>query len=1248
MSGFKPAQILGVALIITALLAAGGSAAAAPAEAGPHQQEGPLWPAVGYGAGTMRFDQLGVAEGLSDNTVLTVLQDRQGFLWFGTREGLNKYNGYDVTVYKADPNDPGALSDGYITAAIETEDGALWLGTVYGGLNRFDPDLDRFKHFLPDPDDPASLPHAQVRALLADSGGFLWVGTRAGLSRLDLDAGGGFQTFQHDPGDPRSLSHNDILALYEDPQGTLWVGTDQGLNRFDPDTGAFDRFIHAASLGYARIHSITGDGDTGLWLGTGGGLVHFNTITGTYRVYQHDPDQPDSLSHHQIHVVYRDSAGQLWLGLEEGGVNLVTEIGLGRIHVIRYSQADEDAHSLSHDSVRAIFEDDGGVMWFGTLGGGANKADPDTRAFGHYRHFPEDPHSLAGDRVTALAFDANRAALWVGTAEAGLDRMDLNSGEFTHYAHESQAPHALSDDYVTVLHLDGGGRLWAATRSGLLEYYDSQVDGFVTLPLDLADHGVDSVITDIHHDPANNLWVSFEGGELLKLLPSRAEMVWYYLQPEESRLLVDNTILTIYPGRDGVIWLGTENQGLVRFDPAAETFIRYTKRGDGLGPSHNSITTIYEDDLGLLWLGTSGGGLNRFNPETGGFDHVTTQDGLPSNRIFGILQDAFGALWLSTGNGLSRYHPITQVVRNFDARDGLQGNTFTIQAAAASGDGALFFGGVNGLNAFYPHRIEDNDHVPPVVITAVSLFNQTLLTDITHCAQSLTLSHDQNFLSFEFAALDFTAPGKNQYAYKLEGLNEDYVYVGNRRHADYPNLPSGSYVFRLIGSNNDGVWNTSGACLMIEIRPPFWSTWWFIALVGLVLAGSVVLGYRLRLRTIETQRQQLAVQVFKRTQEIERRRQIAAGLSEVVRLLNTSQPLEESLDFIVKQAIGLTAASKAAIFERQGDQVVVKACYPDEETHALSLSDPGSSSARCLLESIFLKRYLIYSRIDPKTMQSDTRWELVTGDYRTVICMPLIVSDSVYGGLVMYYGEERTFTPDEINLAHTLADQASLAIANERLKVNAQDLAVAAERNRLARDLHDAVTQTLFSSSLIAEVLPRIWEKEPEEGRRRLQELRQLARGALAEMRTLLLELRPSALADADPVELFKHLTDAFTGRTGIPVRFEIAAPDGCAMPLEVKNVFYRVAQEGLNNIFKHAQATQVWFKFSCDARRAMLIITDNGVGFDTEAGAAGRLGLGIMRERVESIGGDLKIVSQMGEGTTLHLVWIFEENTLK
>ena len=1198
------------------------------------------WPTVGAGAGYMRFEHLGIQEGLSDNVVLAILQDSLGFLWFGTREGLNKFDGYSFSIYSADLEDPQALSDATVTALAETGEGTIWVGTRAGGLNRFNPKTRVFSRVILDAEIPSADP-PQINVLQVDSEGDLWVGTMQGLYRLNLETAE-IRHFKHDPDDDTTISNDHILALFVDDARQLWVGTDNGLNLLGRN-GAFTRYLTGVSSGVSRVTDIAGDGAGNLWFGSYGGLVHFNTEESTYRVFRHNPNDPHSLGSNRVSAVFTDDRSRLWVGLEDQGLSLLTEFSENSLQVESFEHLAYDPHSLSHNAVQVILQDQGGLIWVGTQGGGLNKANPATRAFGYYRPEPGNLNSPAGENITALAFDGSRRSLWIGTAGNGLDRMDLVTGQFSHYQHDPEDEDSLDNDHITLLHIGPRGTLFVETQAGLLEMYDPAADGFVPALSGLAGYRSGSPTTAMAHDQEGMLWISQASGDLLKVDPASSLIARYDLKTHLPEPWGETEVVRIYPDSAGVLWLATTGQGLVRFNPEAGTLSALSA-----GDAYNHLTTIFTSGGDVLWLATEGGGLNRLDTATGEFTVYTKDQGLPSNRVYGILADASGQLWLSTGNGLARFDPASESFQTFDVSDGLQSNTFNPRAYAAGSGGVMFFGGVDGFNAFDPAAVETNEHIAPLVITKVSLFNQVLARDISGCDASLTLTHDQNFLSFEFAALDFNTPGQNAYAYQMEGLDQDFILAENKRSADYPDLAWGSYTFRLIGANNDGLWNTDETCLAIDIQPPFWARWWFILLVGLFLAGAVILGYRWRSRASEKSREKLALQVFERTMEIERRRQMASGLSEVIRLINTNQPLEKCLDFIVQQSVGLTSASKAAIFERVQDKVVARACYPQGETRTVDLADPESVSARCLLETTFLNRLLIYSRLDPETMKSDTSWELVSGEYRTILCTPLVVTEEVYGGLVLYYGEDRTFTPEEINLAHTLADQASLAIANERLKEEAQDAAVIAERNRLARDLHDAVTQTLFSTSLIAEVLPKIWERNPEQAQRRLEELRQLTRGALGEMRTLLMELRPSAMHAADPAELFNHLVEAFTGRTGVSVDLSIQGAEVCPLSDEAKLVFYRIAQEGMNNIAKHADAGQVRFRFICSHEVVTLTITDDGQGFQQEGVGSGHLGLQIMEERAESIGATLTLVSQPGEGTTLRLTWQPEQDAIK
>jgi len=501
------------------------------------------------------------------------------------------------------------------------------------------------------------------------------------------------------------------------------------------------------------------------------------------------------------------------------------------------------------------------------------------------------------------------------------------------------------------------------------------------------------------------------------------------------------------------------------------------------------VESIHEDNLGTLWLGT-GGGLNRFDREAQTFIHYRVKDGLPHDYVNGILEDEQDNLWLSTWGGLSKFNPRTDVFVNYDSGDGLQSNEFWRNAYHQTITGEMLFGGENGFNIFHPLKIIDNPHIPPVYISQLSLFNLIYKTDL-RSGDQVELTYQENFLSFDLVALDYSNSENNQFAYRMDGIDDDWVMAGTRRHADYPNMKPGEYIFRVIGSNDDGVWNPTETALYITIKPPFWGTLWFQSLVVLTLVGAVYGFFRIRVRNIEIHSRELETQVQERT--------------------------------------------------------------------------------------------------------------------------------------------------------------AALADANELLAQERSEAAVAEERTRLARELHDAVTQTLFSASLLAEALPSSWENDPEEGRQLLGEIRQLSRGALAEMRTLLHELRPTTIAETALPELLRQLAEAVTGREGIPVDVKIDCQ--CNLPTDVHVALYRIAQESLNNVIKHARASEVSIQFKCTKctkgidspltpRRVTLTIKDDGRGFDMDHIISEGMGLGIMRERAESVGAVLQVTSQPGKGTQIEVDW--------
>jgi serine phosphatase RsbU (regulator of sigma subunit)/ligand-binding sensor domain-containing protein len=819
----------------------------------------------------IEFERISLEQGLSQSVVTCILQDRKGFLWFGTMDGLNKYDGYGFTVYKHDAQDANTISDNSITAIYEdsawrnmlwigTRNGLdsfdriterfthyrhdpamphslshnsirairedrengenwLWVGTFGGGLELFDRRTQQFFHYIHDPDNPNSLSNDQVRAIYVDKSGTIWVGTSDGLNKLVLDKSDGhvqpaaqFTRFKNDPNDPTSLSHNLICSIYEDRAGNLWLTTfGGGLNKLDRASGQFKHYKNDPknpnSLRHNTARPICEDPLRGtLWIGTSAGLDEFDPKTERFKHHQNDPANPNSLSNDDVWSVYEGRSGALWVGTYGGGVNKFSEAKEKFSH---YKNDPTNPNSLGHNMVMSICEDHTGTLWVGTGGGGLYQYDAEKERFIRYRHDPANPRSLSNDGVAAICED-HTGALWIGTGE-GLHQFDRATKQFVRYQHDPTDPHSLSARGVSAIYEDHAGTLWIGTGAGGLNRFDSDT-----------------------RLKSNN----GKSGRFIR----------YQYDAANAGSLSDNMVFAIIEDPANELWIGTAG-GLNKFDRANDRFIRY--QHDPANPHslcNNRVFSIFADSGSVLWVGTWGGGLDKFDKTTGTFTHFTEKDGLPNGVIYGILGDAAGNLWLSTNNGLSKFNPKTKNFRNYDVDDGLQSNEFNQGAYFKSKNGEMFFGGINGFNRFHPERINDNPHPPPIVLTAFMKFDKlmkldTSITEITR----LKLSYRDNFFSFAFAALDYTNPVKNQYAYKLEGFNEDWIYCGTRRYASYTNLDGGTYRFRVKGANSDGVWNEDGIAIQIIVTPPFWKTWWFISLsaLALLLAGYGVYRHKL-------------------------------------------------------------------------------------------------------------------------------------------------------------------------------------------------------------------------------------------------------------------------------------------------------------------------------------------------------------------------------------------------------------------
>ncbi len=803
----------------------------------------------------IRFEQLFLEEGLSQSIVECIAQDQQGFMWFGTEDGLNKYDGYRFTVLRNDPDNTNSILYNHILSLFTDSEGFIWIGTFDSGLDRYDPETEEFTHFVHNPQDPNSLSNNFIYSIIEDSEGYLWVGTNRGLNRLDRETGDVVR-YLHDSSDPSSLSHNTVRALCVDLAGILWVGTDGGgLNRFDPAAGSFTRYMFdpgdSNTLSHNSVRSLFEDRSGVLWIGTvGGGLNCLDRGRRRFTRYRNNPDDPFSLSHDQVYSILEDREGTLWVGTNGGGHNkLDRELG----KFVRYVNDPNDETSLSYNEVYSIYEDKSGVIWLGTYGGGVDKFDTKRKKFEHIRSRANDPNSLSHPIVWTICEERDTGILWFGTHGGGLSRFDRKNNRWSHYRHDPEDASSLSADIVRFVFEDSRKVLWVGTHGGGLNTLDRRTGRFRYYRNDPNDPQSLShdELRSFYEDRFGDLWFGTNGGGLNRFDRENGTFTSYQLDLDDPNSLSNNFVRVIFEDSDGDFWIGTQGGGLNRMNRETGEFEHFRNDPeDSTSVSNDYVFSILEDETGFLWLGTWGGGLNRFDKKTGLFEHYTAEDGLASNSVYGALMDEQRNLWISTNNGISRFNPRGGVFKNYTVDDGLQDNEFNGNAFFKSPDGEMFFGGIHGVTAFYPHEIKDNPYVPPIVITSFTKFNKEVKFDspISDIPE-LVLSHKDYVFAFEFAALDYSAPNKNQYAYMMKPLDDDWNYTtSDKRFAYYTTLPPGNYVFMVKGSNNDGIWNESGVSVDLRITPPFHQTWWFRLLALVIIILLVRFWYRWRMR----------------------------------------------------------------------------------------------------------------------------------------------------------------------------------------------------------------------------------------------------------------------------------------------------------------------------------------------------------------------------------------------------------------
>lgn len=826
----------------------------------------------------MRFKRISIQEGLSQSVVFSVIQDHSGFIWLGTGNGLCKYDGHRFVTYQQLPGDSTSLSNSNVRVVYEDSRQNIWVGTS-AGLNRLAVQEDPlsgnlqeyFVHYRHDPQDSRSISNEDIWSIYEDRSGTLWIGTADGLNRRETTrepaAPETFIRYQNDPDDPQSIPRNRLPAILEDEAGHLWLGAiGGGLLRFDPGSGRAQHYRHdpddPASLSSNFVMTLYRDRAGSIWIGSyGGGLSRFDPAAARFTHFLPDASDPSSISDNKVFAINEDANGLLWIGTFGGGLNQFDPRS-GRF--LHYRHDLNDPQSISNDFVRKIWIDRSRNIWLAT-NAGINLADLKRAKFTHYRHDPQNPGSLRNNHVNALwesHHHPERPELWIGH-HGGLERLDLRSNRLTFFEVDHRNPKG-PNGFVYSVCEDRSGTLWIGAFGGGLYRFDRDAETLEQFTHDPNDpHSLGS--NRVHHileDRRGRLWISTAGGGL-NLMADRANGRFQrYLHDENDPTTIsDNSVFRIYQGRDSTLWVGTAN-GLNRFDPERGNFRRY--RHDPGNPhslSHPSVRPIFEDERGVLWVGTDQG-LSRLAPEdreAGRFTHYFERHGLPGNVVTAIEADSGGRLWIGTYRGLACFDerlPRDKQFRNYDVRDGLQSNEFNTCASFHGASGKLYFGGINGFNSFDPDSVTDNPFPPQVALTEFRINDRVRRTGQALAnTRQITLDYDERFFAFEFVALEFTNPEKQQYAYKLEGFDRDWIHTGDRRYAGYTNLDAGSYTFRVKAANNDGVWNEPGISLQLRILPPFWETWWFRLLILTVLLGSIWALHRYRVsRLLEIER----------------------------------------------------------------------------------------------------------------------------------------------------------------------------------------------------------------------------------------------------------------------------------------------------------------------------------------------------------------------------------------------------------
>ncbi|WP_342807207.1 two-component regulator propeller domain-containing protein [Alteromonas sp. M12] len=819
----------------------------------------------------IKFQRITLDQGLSQENILTAFQDSEGYMWFGTQEGLNRYDGYQFKVFTYSSRNKDSLSSDWVYSIIEPQKNVLWIGTR-NGVNVFDKSSQTFKHYRYQAADKGSINSDTVRVLFNSSQNQIWIGTDNGLNIYN-PATDDFTNVALSADETKRIS---VQSISEDQQGNLWVSA-LGLGVIKLDANSHQVLVDAAEMDLVtggqtnQVKTIMVDSQQRLWLGSDKGATVITLpkeANDDYRVWLPEPLVDQKISH-----IYQDRNNKIWLATSDGLFRLESD-SESFLHIKPEKQ---NPYSLSDSKLTYLFQDRGNVFWVGSIKG-LNKWNTATSNFDHIREAVDKSKSLSGSYINTF-FDGKENQIWIGSI-GGLDLLNVETGIIQHLVADENDDNSLRSNTVMSLYSANGDELYIGYQDQGMSKLDTRTMTFTHYPANKNNPNALSApgVTSIEPAGNNKLWITTFGGGL-NLFDIKTQKFMRYLSDEtDLQTLGSNKLLTVHKAKNGLLWIGTWGAGLNIFNPTTGTAMRIPNKVDdpkSLGSLE--VWTIYEDSQENMWIGTRGAGVAKLSAENRKlgifeFERISRYEGLPSSSVFGILEDEAGFLWLSTNRGISKLNPKTSELLNYDSSHGLQGNEFNNGAYYRSKSGKLYFGGTNGATSFYPSKIAPNQHVPPVVLTKFQKLNEVFVLDSSgQRSNHIQISHKDYLIAFEFAGLDFASPNNNRYLYKLEGFDNNWIEAGDIRKATYTNLPAGNYLFRVKASNNDGIWNEQGADVALTVLPAPWYSWWAYTIYILIAVAIGYWVYRSYVNKLEKEanyRHELELEVKSRTVEL--------------------------------------------------------------------------------------------------------------------------------------------------------------------------------------------------------------------------------------------------------------------------------------------------------------------------------------------------------------------------------------------